>query len=112
MSGIGNHKHKSSQLPGRTAPNSYKNNEPISPVHVDHSECHSIVASSSDKEASPPVEYTINSTRQRNKIPRSLVGNSLSKSLNVGEGKPSSSSYEKHGSGFSRFFSMPRSNSI
>lgn len=111
MSGSGNHRQKSSQLPGRTAPDSYKNNEPISPMHADHSESHSTVPSSSDTEASPPAEYPVKSTRQRNQIPRSLAGNALSKSLNAGEGKSSSSSSEKHGSGFSRFFSRTRSNS-
>lgn len=111
MSGTGNHRQKSSQLPGRTAPDSYKNNEPISPVNADYSEGHSTVPSSSDTEASPPAESPVKSTRQRNRIPRSLAGNALSKSLNAGEGKSSSSSSEKHGSGFSRFFSRTRSTS-
>ena len=60
ISGTRNHTHKSRQLPGRTAPDSYKNIEPISPVHADHSEGHSIVASSSNMEEFPPVEYLVN----------------------------------------------------
>lgn len=108
MSGTGNHRQKSSQLSDRTAPDSYKNNEPISPVHADYSEGHSTIPSSSDTEASPPAESPVKSTHQRNRIPRSLAGNALSKSLNAGEGKSSS---EKHGSGFSRFFSRTKSTS-
>lgn len=111
MPGTGNRRQKSNQLSGRTIPDSYQNNEPFSPVHADYTEGHSTIASSSDTEASPPTEYPVKSTHQRNRIPRSLAGNALSKSLNTGEGKSSSSSSEKHGSGFSRFFSRTKSSS-
>lgn len=111
MSGTGNHRQKSNQLSGRTVPDSYQNNEPFSPVHADYCEGHSTIPSSSDTEASPPTEYPVKPTHQRNRIPRSLAGNALSKSLNTGEGKSSSSLSEKHGSGFSRFFSRTKSSS-
>ncbi|XP_057819794.1 filament-like plant protein 4 [Cryptomeria japonica] len=112
----GNNKQKTGQYTsissGSPAHDLLKNNESIAPIHEDCIEGHPTLPSSSDTEpsSSSMALVVVKPTHRKIKIPRSSTG--ISKSLTADEGKPSSSvsSSEKHGSGFSRFFSRTRTN--